>query len=94
MLLDLHFATHASYESAQFELDIKQSLTDTTAGNPASDLLRGVQSARLTRLAKRSVSTWHNVPSVFIRRQNVGASLRTLIASFVTKKTLTVDTAQ
>lgn len=51
-------------------------------------------SAGLTRLAKCSVSTWHNVPSVFIRRQNVGASLRVLIASFVTKKTLTVDTAQ
>lgn len=80
--------------NAQFELDTKQSLIDTTAGHPASDLLRTVTSAGLTRLAKRSVSTWHNMPSVLIRRQNVGASLRTLIASFVTKKTSTVDTAQ
>ena len=52
MLLDLHLATYAYQkvhnlcvsESAQLELDIKQSLIDTTASNPASNLLKTVTS--------------------------------------------------
>lgn len=44
-----------------------------------------------TKVAKCSLSTWHNMPSVLIRRPSVGASLRAFVASFVTKKTLKVD---
>lgn len=44
MLLNLHLATYAYQKSAQLELDIKQSLIDTTASNPASNLLKTVTS--------------------------------------------------